>query len=119
MNKIKTLETMLILAGALIVFNFIFELKILLYIAVGLILIGAFINPVAVFISKIWLKLSEWIGFIMSKVILTVIFFFFLLPIALLSRLFSKRDIILKRKNDTYYYLRNHKYDAADLRNPW
>lgn len=113
-------ETALVIVSGLLVFWFIYEIKILLYIALVIGLIGAFVPSVSKLINWAWYKLAEGMGWIMSKVILSVVFFIFLFPIALLSRIFGKRDPLnLKRPSDSTWVERNHGYTGKDLENMW
>jgi Saxitoxin biosynthesis operon protein SxtJ len=67
-----------------------------------------------------WMKLGEFLGAINSRIILGLVFFLFLTPIALMARL-SGRDRLKIRKapKDTNYVTRNHTYTADDLKNTW
>lgn len=59
-------------------------------------------------------------GWVMSKVILSIIFYLFLFPIALLARLFGNNPMRLKKSSESSYYVdRNHTYSSGDLENPW
>ena len=120
MSREKNLETILIISAGLLVFYFIFNLKILVAIALLLSIIGLFLNYIAGIISNLWLKLAQLLGFISSKILLTLVFFVFLFPIALLSRLFRKTTMHLKRKTeDTYYFTRDYEFSAKDFENAW
>lgn len=119
MKKEKSLETFLVLAGALIVLFWFFNKKIFLLLAIILICIGIVSPYLTEKISWLWLKLSQAIGFVMSRVILTVVFFVFLLPLAIAYRIFVKDALSLKKKNKTYYSERNHLYTNKDLENMW
>ena len=120
MNKEKNLETILTLCIALVVFYLIFHIKLLLSLSILLGIIGLFFKYLSGKITWLWLKLSEALGFVSSKIILTIIFFIFLFPIALLSRLFKKDSLQLKKgKTFSYYVIKNHEFTAKDLENPW
>ena len=83
-------------------------------------LIGIFIKSLAMLISTAWMKLAQGIGFVMSKVILSVVFFLFLFPIAMLFRLFNKDSLKLKARGRSSTYIeRNHQFEAKDLENAW
>jgi len=70
-------------------------------------------------LTFVWQKIMKAFGFVNSRVLLSLIFFVFLTPIAFLYRLF-KGDILGLKKNDTSYYkTRDHKYESKDLVNPW
>jgi hypothetical protein len=118
-NKAKSLETILVLVGALIIAFWITQKKIFILLALLLIVIGISSSYLTGKISWVWLKFSELIGGVMSKVILSVIYFIFLVPIALLYQLTKKDNLSLKRKKGSYYIERNHTYLAKDMENIW
>ena len=90
---------------------------ILLYVALGIAVVSILSSYLAEKIVWIWDKIALILGTINSKILLSVIFYFFLVPIALLSRVFKKSDeLILKKKaNGSYYKERNHTYSSEDL----
>jgi len=118
-NKAKSLETLLVLAGAFIVVFWIFSKKIFLVLAFVFILVGIFSPYLASKISWLWLKFAELLGGVMSKIILSIVYFVFLVPIALLYRLIKKNPLILKRQKDSYYMERNKEYSSKDIENIW
>ena len=63
---------------------YIFQIKLLLAVAFFIGITGIFIKPLAHIISWLWLKLGDLLGFVVSKIVLSLIYFFFLLPIAIL-----------------------------------
>lgn len=91
------------------------------FLALGLVIgIASLMFPVlAEWIVIGWYKLSEILGWVSSRVLLSTIFYFFLTPIALLSRLFNKDPLLLNKKEGSLYYERNHKYQPKDLKFPW
>ena len=89
-KQIDVLKTILVLALATLIFHLIWELKWLLWLAVVLLMISLKQNPLADLIAKLWLTLSEHIGNFMSKIILSIIFFVLLTPLAMLYRLFNQ-----------------------------
>lgn len=67
-----------------------------------------------------WLKLALGLGWINSRIILGIVFFIFLTPIAWLARLFTRDPLQLKRKaSGTLYHSRDHTYTKEDLENIW
>lgn len=103
----------------LLVFWLIYDVKVLVTIAVAIGVIGAFIPSLAKWIDWGWYKLAEVMGFVMSKVLLTIIFFIFLFPIAVVYKMFNKDTLQLKRRTDTYWTKRNHAYSGKDLEQVW
>ncbi len=118
-NKAKSLETLLVLVGAFIVIFWISPKKIYLLVALLLIFIGIVSPWLSGKISWLWLKFAEILGSVMSKVILSVVYFVFLVPIAVLYRLTKKNPLFLKRRQGSYYVVRNKQYKAKDIENIW
>src|SRR5687768_2320635 len=107
MNRSKHLETILVLVLALLVCYFIFDNTIWIKIAVALGAIGVFIPFLAEKIHWLWMKLAHVLGYVMSRVLLTLIFFLFLVPLAFFSKLAGKNSVQLKRKTSSYFTDRN------------
>lgn len=84
-------------------------------------LFGGIISPkFAELFTKGWTALGHAMGYVMSRIILTSIFYLFLTPIALLYRLTHKNPLKLKKDGlESYYETRNHKYLPRDLENMW
>ena len=67
-----------------------------------------------------WGKLIAGIGFVNSRILLSLIFFVVLLPVSLLSRVFRKDSLLQLKKNDKSYFTeRNHTYVGKDMENTW
>ena len=120
-EQLQQLETVTVLAAFLLVLNILLHRPVLVHAALTLLLIGLFARPVARIISRTWLKFAELLGAFNSKVILTLVFFLFLTPIAFLFRLFSKNPLQLKNDSDTksLFKERNHTYNRADFEKTW
>lgn len=117
----RELETITVLATALLVLNLFLCRDIFVYASFVLLLIGLFVKPVARGISRVWLIFADRLGVFNSKVILTILFLFFLTPLAFMYRLFSKKQFQLKRPNNTrsMYSERNHLYTSSDFEKMW
>ncbi len=64
----------------------------------------------------VWNKIAHVMGWVMSKVLLGIVFYVFLLPLSILKRLFSSTDSLkLKRPDNTIWVTRNHKYVREDV----
>ena len=128
-DRSKVLETMLVFVLVAVIFHLValnkgwiwLHEKEALIAAIVLAGIGLYIKPLARLIHRSWMGLSHGIGGVMSKVILSIIFFFTLTPLALIKRITSKDKLQLKRKGEdgSYYVDRNHTYKADDLKNVW
>jgi hypothetical protein len=64
-------------------------------------------------LKRAWLRLGEWLGRIVSPIVLGVIFFGILTPVALLGRLLGRDELQLKRRATGSYWLPRTGHDAA------
>ncbi len=88
------------------------------YVAVG-VGVASFFPPLERLIVWIWEKIAMVLGWINTKIILSVVFFIFLTPFGILSRIFSKNSLQLKNDSNTTFVERNHTYSKKDLENIW
>ena len=71
-------------------------------------------------IVKGWFKIAEILGAINGRILLSIIFFVILFPIAVLSRMGRKNPLSLRSENkDSAFSERNHRYTAKDLDQVW
>lgn len=113
-------KTILVIVTGLLAIAMIFRLSWLMYVALGIGLASVFIPAAARGIEWAWLKLAMALGWVNSRVLLSVIYFVFLLPLAWLSRLFVKDPLVLRKRNTSSLFVtRNHLYTKKDLENIW
>jgi ABC-type uncharacterized transport system permease subunit len=98
--------------AAIAVLLFYFEKPAATYFAVIgglLILSGALFPQLLKPLNRIWMSLAIVLGFFMSRVILTILFYLVLTPIALLAKLVGKKFMILKydKSAKTYWEKRS------------
>jgi hypothetical protein len=75
-------------------------------------------KPVAV----VWLGVSHLMGTVMSKVLLSILFFLVITPIGVLRRLFGKDSLKLrdfKASRNSATVERNHVFTAQDIEKPY
>lgn len=119
-EKDKHRETVVVLAAALVVAYYVREEKVFLILAGLMAATGLLAPPLSALIHRLWLGLAQVMGRVMSTVLLSVVFFLVFTPLALLRRLFSRRDVLrLKNPGSTVFVSRDHDYAAADLGPPW
>jgi len=82
--------------------------------------IGIFSAYLSRQIDYFWMKLSRLLSYIVPNILLSVIFYLFLFPIALLSRLFSKKDpLMLKNPPLSTFRSYNKTFDKASFEKMW
>ena len=122
LNRKKNLEAILAICVGLLVFFWIFGKD---YILIAAIVIGAsglLSTFLAEKIAWLWYKLAAVLGKVNGFILLTILFYFILTPIAWLSKVFKKDDLQLKKKSDpnaSYFVERNHTFSKEDLEKPW
>ena len=119
MERNKTYQTILVLILALGVWYWFSKNQYLLIAAGVLAVIGLLIPALADMIHWAWMKLAEGLGYVMSRVVLTIIFFVILVPLSFISRLFRKNTMQLKKGGDSYYKQRNFTYTKESMENLW
>tara|TARA_B100000963_G_C22561234_1_gene641454 strand:- start:947 stop:1315 length:369 start_codon:yes stop_codon:yes gene_type:complete len=73
-----------------------------------------------VFIEKIWFKIAQILGYIVPNIVLSCIFYIFLFPISILSRITQNKDLLsLNNKEKSNYIVVNKKFEKDDFVNPW
>jgi multisubunit Na+/H+ antiporter MnhG subunit len=78
--------------------------------------------------AVVWFGLAEILGFIVSRIVLTIVFAALVVPVGFVRILLGQDTLQLKKwkqnrsKNnidDSVFVVRNHKYSADDLVNPF
>jgi hypothetical protein len=117
--KDKHLGTILIFVMVLIIFFLVNRNVKLLYIALALGAIAILVPALSRKIHNVWMKFAELLGLVMNKVILGIVFFAFLVPVASLSRLFRKNPFRTKKNTTSYFSDRNFTYNKKSLEQLW
>lgn len=118
-TRIQSLESCLVLATVSILIYFLKSADVFLYIALGVGITGILIRPLADRIAYGWLKLGEVLGFIVPKLVLGIIFYFFLFPVSLLYRLSKKDKLQIRHPGTSAWTERDHQYNSKDLEEIW
>lgn len=115
----KTYNTILVIVTGLLVFYLIFENEWFVYSAVSIGVLSLLSAKIAELIVKAWFGIAQVLGYINSRIILSVIFFLILFPLSLLSRLTGKPALQIKRQDGSYFTDRNHLFLKEDFEKPW
>ena len=73
-------------------------------------------------LGRIWFEFSHILGTIVSKIILSLVFFLIVTPIGLVRRISGAdpmRNKLWKKGNDSVLVTRNHHYSSEDLQKPY
>ena len=117
MNKYKS--TLTIVIGFILMSNY-FNFK-------PLFILGIVIGLIAIFSEKVndkiiwtWNKLAEILGLIMPNVLLSIVFYLFLTPLAWLNRIDRKKNPLQLRNNsDSMFITKRKVFSKVSLEKIW
>ena len=119
-SPLRTFETISILAFFSIAAGLWFRLPGFFYLALLLLFLALFVKKAATWLTWGWLRFSHLIGTVNTRIILTLIFFLFLTPIAFVYRLFHGDSLKIKKNtSDSNWFHRDHTYEKSDLDKAW
>ncbi|RAK02853.1 hypothetical protein LX87_00973 [Larkinella arboricola] len=120
MSTLDRAKAQLVIVTGLVVLYFVFNSVYWLYAASAVGLLSVLVPAAGNGIAWLWFKLAEGLGFVNSKIILTVLFGLVLVPIAWLYRRTTKNPLAIKRpESDSLYHERDHTYTKDDLEHTW
>jgi hypothetical protein len=115
----KHSRTVFIIQIGLIVLYLLFRHNAFLWMAVALGVAGILVPRAAYAIDWIWTRLTEMLGWLGSRVILGVVYLVVLVPVSMVSRLFRKDHLVLRKPAKTNWKERRQTYTAGDMVDPF
>ncbi len=115
----ETPKTQLVIVVGLLVIAAITQNETFAYISLIIGLTCLVIPPVGHWIVWAWYKLALILSKVMNPLVLGIVFFIFISPIALLFRLFGNDPMRLEDNKGSMYELREKTYAKEDLEKPW
>jgi hypothetical protein len=122
MTKDQCRDTGMAMVLLLLIFSIILKRNELVLDALVLQVIAMSVPRIFAPIAVVWLGLSHLLGAVLSRVLLTVIFFLVVTPIGLIRRVLGKDSLRLRgfKASDASVMLpRNHIFSGADLERPY
>ena len=114
-----TPKTQLVIVVGLMVIAAIFQNEKFVYASLVIGLLSLIIPPAGYGIVWVWFKIAEVMSRIVNPLVLGLLYFLFITPIALLFRLFGNDPISLKKPRRSLFDLQEKTYKKEDLKNPW
>jgi hypothetical protein len=113
-------KTVLVICTGMVLLHFILELEWTLYLSLGMGLVSILSEWISKKIEWLWFKLTYLLSLIVPNILLGLIFYLLLTPIAFFANLFKNKDSLqLKKPTNTTYKTINKTYLSKDLVNPW
>jgi hypothetical protein len=120
LEKIKPEQSILTITVGFLVLSEVFKNEAFLIVSIVVGLIGIISTRLSLLLHKGWMKLSQLLSLIVPNIVLALVFYLILTPIALLSRLFnSKGQFQLKNNTSTLFKERNHTFGKKDFEKIW
>lgn len=114
------IKTVLLLVISLLILYFITAVDWLIIIGLVLGLLGLSSKRASEIIDFLWRKLSWILSLIVPNILLTVIFYLFLTPIAFLSRVFGEKDQLnLKNNKSSLFKISETIINKEYFEKPW
>jgi len=113
-------KTVLTICGGLLVIFLLTKMYAILFIGAFLFIASFFSKPFASLIDKLWMSLSLILSKIFPPILLTIIFYVFLTPIAILSRIFGEKNPLhLKNTDNSLFKTVNKTFEKSSFEKPW
>jgi len=118
-NTPNPTQTILTIVIGLILSYLITDIKFLIYLSFTLGAIGLFSTYLSKIVDYLWIKLAWILSLIVPNILLGIIFYLILFPIALISKIFNKDTLKIKKQKKSIYKEINKTFVREDLKNPW
>ena len=119
-QHIHPLQSILAISLGLIIAFLSTKIWLLLWIALIVIAIGVLSQRISLLIHQGWMFLAKLLSNVVPKILLSIIYFMVLTPLALIKKAISKTDA-LSLKNNSNSLFKDHiqSYDPESFENPW
>ena len=112
-------STILIISMGFLGLYLIFLWRWAIYVSLIVGLIGIISTLLSKKIEWAWMKLAKLMGYIVPNLLLIIVFYLFLFPISLISRLFNKDQLMLSGKYNSYFININKKIEKQSFEKTW
>jgi hypothetical protein len=103
---------------------FYFNLEPSKWLSIGSALLAALLALITIFVpsslsplNKAWFALGAFLGKVVSPIVLSIIFFVMIVPVALITRLFGRDVLLLKKRHVFSYWVVREPIDADSFKN--
>jgi len=119
MKHEKNYLTLFTIVLGFMVFYVILDFQWMLWTAIGIAVSGVVSSRFGNIIAGGWIKLGEGLGKITGPIILGVVFFTVLFPVAVLFRMLGKDNLMIKKAYKTTFLTVNKTFQKEDFEKVW
>lgn len=119
MKEDSSKSTMLVITTGFLVLYAIFAWKWALVVSLSAGIIGIISSRLSEKVHWLWMKLSLLLSYIVPNILLSLVYYLFLFPIAILFRLFTKDPLMLSEKYSSYFININKKAEKESFEKTW
>jgi hypothetical protein len=122
MTREKIKDAGMAIAFVCLFAGYFFHIQQLILLSIVLLLLNMIIPAIYHYPARALFFISDLLGSVMSKVLLTVIYYVFVTPLGIIMRLAAKDSLQLKKwKQDksTVFKIREHEFQSEDLERPY
>jgi len=113
-------QTILVITLGMIVVYLAFQAKWAINTALAVGVLGLLSDTLAAKIDWLWMKLTWVLSMIVPNILLSAVFYVFLTPIAIFSRIFGdKNPLSIKNTASTLFKDHGKPFDKASFEKPW
>ncbi|HAC16508.1 MAG TPA: hypothetical protein DCE78_11280 [Bacteroidetes bacterium] len=118
--KLDPIKTVLVITTGFLILYLVTDWQWTLTVSVVVGLSGIISKKLAEFINYIWMKLAWVLSLIIPNILMSAIFYLFLTPIALLSRVFGEpNQLNLKNTESSLFKVRNKEFSKSSFEKPF
>lgn len=115
----KVYQNILVLIIGFCLLQLIFGGKLFISVALAVLFASAASQKAATYINHYWLWFGQKAGSINAAILLFLIYYLLLTPIAFLARIGKKDPLKLRQPTASNFQFKQHRYAPNDLKNPW
>ena len=119
-NANSAMLTVLTISMSLLILHFVgrWDWPVIASLIIG---VAGVVSPkLALKVEYLWKALTKLLGLMVQRIVLILIFYLFLFPMALVARLISKRDPLQLSNNSSSTFVDiNKSFDKKGFENPW
>jgi hypothetical protein len=119
MKKDTSKSTILIISMGFLILYLVFTWQWAVITSLFIGIVGIISSALSRIIEKGWMAMSRILSYIIPSILLGLVFYLFLFPMSLISKLFTKDPLMLSDKYKTYFVDVNKEVDKNSFEKIW